>query len=313
LALVLYDFILWDEKPGLDIKIADITAAQNIFKAQTAKSPVSEKLIGGFKDNASYEIFQFFNVEFNREGFHAFCLERWKEFLLEWELGLLKLLVYRIAEDFHPNTYRNNPVLEEYLEIYQGFRKTIAESTNKESLSVDEEDDDLTESLEEYLNKKEESDENEEELEIEEYPYSIDEVNKTVEMSIFHQVLFLILYVGGKTENHTDEEIADATGTAQTIAIDWLDKDEALGREVLEETFEVLQKCGEVFTAEELANIADECCFYIHDNVTNADEQEDIIRFITDQANADGELDLWEETIIDSWSLKITIGRGWGN
>jgi hypothetical protein len=313
LALVLYDFILWDEKPGLDIKIADITAAQNIFKVQTAKSPVSEKLIGGFKDNASYEIFQFFNVEFNREGFHAFCLERWKEFLLEWELGLVKLLVYRIAEDFHPNTYRNNPVLEEYLEIYQGFRKTIAESTNKESLSVDEEDDDLTESLEEYLNKKEESDENEEELEIEEYPYSIDEVNKTVEMSIFHQVLFLILYVGGKTENHTDEEIADATGTAQTIAIDWLDKDEALGREVLEETFEVLQKCGEVFTAEELANIADECCFYIHDNVTNADEQEDIIRFITDQANADGELDLWEETIIDSWSLKITIGRGCGN
>ena len=129
LALVLYDFILWDEGPGLDIKIADIKAAQNIFKIQTLNAYVGEPLIGGFKDNASYEIFQFFNVEFNREGFHAFCLERWKEFLMEWELGLLKLLVYRVSEDFHPNTYRNNPVLEEYLEIYEGFRKTNAEST----------------------------------------------------------------------------------------------------------------------------------------------------------------------------------------
>ena len=792
LALVLYDFILWDEKPGLDIKIADITAAQNIFKVQTAKSPVSEKLIGGFKDNASYEIFQFFNVEFNREGFHAFCLERWKEFLLEWELGFLKVLVVRLAEDFHPNTYRNNPVLEEYLEIYQGFRKTIAESTTRESLSVDEEEDDFTETLVEFI-EAEVSDENEEDAdtedvpnessgnlthlyfpnsnllierdyeevseisgglikvkykglfgflnnegkevieckyfyaaiaesniavvgdkddnsvltvhyfdfqgklklslsgfevfklpnnegiwvkkdetwqfldwngkvvfegeyddegitnfyngyawvkieevrctinkkgeinkigefeelnflknnlyaakqndkyaffnykgeqlsgfdyddyedfdegyaivhnngkcgvintnyklvipcnfdliesfsqgvfaaqldekygfitpenkivsefkydevwcfiegycivmlndkhgiidmnfkevipciseeypsvnhgkkyaticidekyrlyslttgkpvtsktyqnmlfagdgkewlltrannkwgyisydekiiidylfddawpfseelakvqikdkfgfidikgklvidsiymmrdwdegccqgviivskdgttfglinkagteisqfiyteieeygshfkltinndteeedeedmeEIEEYPYSIDEVNKTVEMSVFHQVLFLILYVGGKTENHTDEEIADVSSTAVTMGV-WFDKDEDEGLEVLEETFEVLQKCGELFTTEEILKIADECCFSIHDDVTNADAQKDIIRFITDQANADGELDLWEETIIDSWSLNITIGRGWGN
>jgi hypothetical protein len=154
--------------------------------------------------------------------------------------------------------------------------------------------------------------EDEEELEIEELPYSIDEVNKTVEMSVFHQILFLILYVGGKTENHTDEEIADVTSTAVTMGV-WFDKDEDEGWEVLEETFELLQKCGELFTTEELLNIADECCFSIHDDVTNPGAQEDIIRFITDQANADGELDLWEETFIDSWSLKITIGRGWGN
>jgi hypothetical protein len=313
LALVLYDLILWDEKPGLDIKLGDIAAAQNIMKviyAQNAKEV--ENLVGGFEDNASYEIFHFFNVEFNREGFHAFCLERWKEFLSEKELGWLKWLIHRLQEDFHPNTYINNPVLEEYLEIYQGFRKTIAESTNKESLSVDEEDDDLTESLEENLNRTGKGDENEEELEIEKPPYSIDEVNKTVEMSVFHQILFLILYVGGKTENHTDEEIADVTSTAITMGV-WFDKDEDEGWEVLEETFEVLKKCGEVFTAEELANIADECCFSIHDDVTNSDSQKDIFRFITDQANADGELDLWEETMLDSWSLKITIGRGWGN
>jgi hypothetical protein len=166
--------------------------------------------------------------------------------------------------------------------------------------------------LEENLNRTGKGDENEEELEIEKTPSSIDEVNKTVEMSVFHQILFLILYVDGKTDNHTDEEIADVTSTAVTIA-EWFDKDEDDGWEVLEETFEVLQKCGEVFTAEELANIADECCFSIHDDVTNADSQKDIFRFITDQANADGELDLFEETFIDSWSLKITIGRGWGN
>jgi hypothetical protein len=285
---MLYDFILWDEpNEGLDIKLADIAATKSIFTKVTQNAALGNQLLGGFNDNASFEIFQFFNVEFNREGFHQFCLERWKELSSEWNALKLQLLIEGVRRDFHPSTYINNPVLEDYINIFTGVKTvdlTATPATVKE----------------------------EEELEIEELPYSIDEVNKTVEMSVFHQILFLILYVGGKTENHTDEEIADVSSTAVTMGV-WFDKDEDEGLVVLEETFEVLQKCGEVFTAEELANIADECCFSIHDDVTNADSQKDIFRFITDQANADGELDLWEETFIDSWSLKITIGRGWGN
>uniref|UniRef100_UPI004047565B hypothetical protein n=2 Tax=Algoriphagus sp. TaxID=1872435 RepID=UPI004047565B len=126
--------------------------------------------------------------------------------------------------------------------------------------------------------------------------------------SVFHQILFLILYVGGKTDKHTDEEIADVTSTAVTIGV-WFDKDEEDGWEVLEETFEALQKCGEVFTAEELADIADECCFSIHENVSNPDARKDIIRYITDQAKADGEIGLLEGVTIDLWSLNIMAGR----
>lgn len=122
LALVLYDFILWDEKPGLDIKLADIAAAKSIFTLVTQKATLGEKLVGGFNDNASFEIFQFFNVEFNREGFHAFCLERWKELSSEWNELKLKLLLEHVKRDFHPNTYTNNPVLKDYLDIYGGVK-----------------------------------------------------------------------------------------------------------------------------------------------------------------------------------------------
>lgn len=122
LALVLYDFILWDEKPGLDIKLADIAAAKSIFTLVTQKATLGEKLVGGFNDNASFEIFQFFNVEFNREGFHAFCLERWKELSSEWNELKLQLLLEHVKRDFHPNTYTNNPVLKDYLDIYGGVK-----------------------------------------------------------------------------------------------------------------------------------------------------------------------------------------------
>ena len=288
LALMLYDFILWDEpNEGLDIKIGDIAAAKNIFQKVTQNAALGNLLLGGFGDNASFDIFQFFNVEFNRAGFHEFCLERWKELSSEWNALKLQLLIEGVKRDFHPSTYINNPVLEDYLNIFTGVNKVDLTATPS----------DMEEDVEE-----------EEDFEVDEFPYSIDEVNKTVEMSVFHQILFLILYVGGKTENHTDEEIADVTSTAVSIG-DWFDKDEDEGWEVLEETFEILQKCGELFTAEELADFANECCFSIHEDVSNPDAQKDIIRFITDQANADGKVSLLEEVNIDLWSLNILVGR----
>lgn len=288
LALMLYDFILWDEpNEGLDIKVGDIAAAKNIFQRVTQNATLGNLLLGGFDDNASFDIFQFFNVEFNRAGFHEFCLERWKELSSEWNALKLQLLIEGVRRDFHPSTYTNNPVLEDYLNIFEGVTKVDLTATS----SAEEED------VEEA-----------EDFEVEEFPYSIDEVNKSVEMSVFHQVLFIILYVDGKTDDHTDEEIADVTSTAASIG-DWFDKDEDECWEVLEETFEILQKCGELFTAEELADFANECCFSIHENVSNPDAQKDIIRFITDQANADGKVSLLEEVNIDLWSLNILVGR----
>jgi hypothetical protein len=168
LALMLYDFILWDEKPGLDIKLGDIAAAKSIFTLVTRNAALGDQLVGGFDDNASFEIFQFFNVEFNREGFHQFCLERWKELSSEWNALKLQLLIEGVRRGFHPATYINNPVLKHYLELYGGDdpKKKSPSSTTRESLSVDEEDDDLTESLEEYLIRTGESDENEEDEDV---------------------------------------------------------------------------------------------------------------------------------------------------
>jgi uncharacterized protein (TIGR02145 family) len=123
LGLILYDFILWDEPDaGLDIKLGDIAAARSIFTLVTQNAALGEKLVGGFKDNASYEIFQFFNVEYNRAGFHAFCLERWKELSSEWNPLKLQLLLDRVKRDFHISTYTNNPVLKDYLDVYGGVK-----------------------------------------------------------------------------------------------------------------------------------------------------------------------------------------------
>jgi hypothetical protein len=39
------------------------------------------------------------------------------------------------------------------------------------------------------------------------------------------------------------------------------------------------------------------------------DARKDIIRYITDQANADGKVGFLEEVKIDLWSLNILVGR----
>jgi uncharacterized protein (TIGR02145 family) len=122
LALMLYDFILWDEGPGLDIKVGDIAATKSIFKTVTQNAALGNQLLGGFNDNDSFEIFQFFNVEFNREGFHQFCLERWKELSSEWNALKLQLLIEGVRRDFHPSTYINNPVLDDYLKVFEGVK-----------------------------------------------------------------------------------------------------------------------------------------------------------------------------------------------
>ena len=288
LALVLYDFILWDEGPGLDIKKADIAAAKSIFALVTQNAALGEKLVGGFDDNATYEIFQFFNVEFNRKGFHAFCLERWKELSSEWNALKLQLLLDSVKRDFHPNTYTNNPVLKDYLEVYGGVKVgtlTAAPAPAKE----------------------------EEETEEDESPYILDEKKKTLVItSMMHSILFVILHVGSKFDQFTKEEIADIQSTAVTLG-EWFDLDQDECLEALDETLELLKKCKTIFNVEQMSAYVFLNCLGIYDHVSNKASREDITRFMNDLANADGKVTQEEQVNLDFYCNVIIHGSDFAN
>jgi len=288
LALVLYDFILWDENPGLDIKLKDIAAARSIFALVTQNAALGEKLVGGFNDNASFEIFQFFNVEFNREGFHTFCLERWKELSSEWNELKLQLLLEHVKRDFHPNTYTNNPVLKDYLDVYDGVKVgELAETPSPAN----------------------EDDENEED----EGSYILDEKKKTLVItSMIHSILFVILQVGSKFDQFTKEEIADIQSTAVTLG-DWFDLDQDECLEALDETLELLKKCKTIFTIDQMSAYVFLNCLGIYDHVSNKPSREDISRFMNDLANADGKVTQEEQENLDFYCNLIIHGPDFTN
>ena len=283
LALVLYDFILWDEGPGLDIKRGDIAAAKSIFTLVTQNSALGEELVGGFNDNASFEIFQFFNVEFNREGFHEFCLARWEELAAEWNPLKLQLLLEHLKRDFHPNTYLNNPVLRDYLEVYGGVKVVDVPAAPR---------------------KMEEGKQTEED----ESPYVLNEAKKTLYISSMpHCILFVLLQVGSKLDQFTESEIADIQSTSVTMG-EWfaMDQDECL--EALDETFELLKKCKTIFNTEEMGDLVFENCLVINREVPNEAVREDIIRYMNDLANADGKVTAVEKENLDYYATLIRIG-----
>jgi uncharacterized protein (TIGR02145 family) len=49
-------------------------------------------------------------------------LERWKELSSEWNALKLQLLIEGVRRDFHPSTYINNPVLKDYLKVFEGVK-----------------------------------------------------------------------------------------------------------------------------------------------------------------------------------------------
>jgi hypothetical protein len=284
LALVLYDFILWDEGPGLDIKRADIAAAKSIFTLVTQNASLGEKLVGGFNDNASFEIFQFFNVEFNREGFHEFCLARWEELVTEWNPLKLQLLLEHVKRDFHPNTYLNNPVLKDYLQVYGGVKVVDVPAAPRK--------------LEE-----------EKQIEEDESPYVLNETKKTLYISSLpHCILFVLLQVGSKLDQFTESEIADIQSTSVTMG-EWftMDQDECL--EALDDTFALLKKCKTIFNTEEMGDLVFENCLVINREVPNEAVREDIIRYMNDMANADGRVTAVEKENLDYYAKLIRIGN----
>lgn len=304
LGLILYDFILWDEPDaGLDIKLGDIAAARSIFTLVTQNEALGEKLVGGFKDNASYEIFQFFNVEYNREGFHTFCLERWKELSSEWNPLKLQLLLDKVKRDFHISTYTNNPVLKDYLKIYEGVRVLdLSESATTSELAEmmgKEEKEVAAPKRQKAVPKVKEKKEG---------PYTLDKSNKTLYISSLpHCILFVILQVGWKLDKFTAEELADIKSTAVTMG-DWFDLDEDECMEVLDETLALLKKCKGIFNIKELADLISENCIVINMNISNEGVREDIIRFMNDLANADGKVTKEEEINLNYYSILIRLG-----
>ncbi len=283
LALVLYDFILWDEGPGLDIKLGDIAAAKSIFALVTQNATLGEELVGGFNDNASFEIFQFFNVEFNREGFHEFCLARWEELAAEWNPLKLQLLLEHVKRDFHPNTYLNNPVLKDYLQVYGGVKVVDLPAAPRKM-------------------------EEEKQTEEDESPYVLNETKKTLFISSLpHCILFVLLQVGSKLDQFTESEIADIQSTSVTMG-EWFDMDQDECLEALDETFDLLKKCKSIFNTEEMGDLVFENCLVINREVPNEAVREDIIRYMNDLANADGRVTVVEKENLDYYATLIRIG-----
>jgi hypothetical protein len=265
LGLILYDFILWDEPDaGLDIKLMDKNAARAIFTLITKNASLGEKLVGGFKDNASYEIFQFFNVEYNRAGFHTFCLERWKELSSEWNKGILQILLDHVKVDFHPSTYTNNPVLEDYLEIFGGVRVLDLSSVGIPS-ELEELMGELEAETQAPAPKRQKAVPKAKEKK-KDSPYTLDKSNKTLTItSIPHCILFVLLQVGWKLDKYTSEELADIKSTAVSMG-DWFDMDEDECLEALDETLALLKKCKTTFKFKELAELVSENCLVLHAN-----------------------------------------------
>ncbi len=307
LGLILYDFILWDEpNAGLDIKLADIAAARSIFSLVTQNASLAETLVGGFSDNNSFEIFQFFNVEFNRKGFHEFCLERWKELSREWNKLKLQLLLEHVRVDFQPSTYKNNPVLKDYLKIYEGVKvqdlsggitSTTEDKGGKEKNKKQKpESPKKQKAVPKEKGKKNKG------------PILFDKASKSLDItSLPHCILFVILQVGWKLENYTPEEMADIKSTAVTLG-EWFDMDEDQCLEALDETLDLLKKCKATFAKKELAEKIIENCLVINSNISNEAVREDIIRFMNDLANADGKVTKDEEINLDYYSMLIRDG-----
>ena len=304
LGLILYDFILWDEPDaGLDIKLMDKNAARAIFTLITQNASLGEKLVGGFKDNASFEIFQFFNVEFNRAGFHTFCLARWKELSSEWNPLKLQLLLDRVKRDFHISTYTNNPVLKDYLKIYEGVRVLdLSEATTSELAEM------MGKEEKEAAAPKKQKAAPKEKGKKKKDPFTLDKSKKTLDItSLPHCILFVILQVGWKLDNYTSEELADIKSTAVTMG-EWFDLDEDQCLEVLDETLDLLKQCKGIFDIKELADLVSENCIVINMNISSEGVREDIIRFMNDLANADGKVTEEEEINLNYYSILIRLG-----
>ncbi len=329
LALMLYDFILVEEKSGFDvedrydIKLHDIDAAKRIFTLATKNSAV-DTLLGGFDDNDSFEIFQFFNIYFHRDRFHDFCLDRWKELSAEWNELKLQLLIEGVKRDFHPNTYINNPVLDSYLEVFGGVKSGNLDGNKAKSNDLG------TKKQKDLASPKKSKADNENIIHISEQVTISDSADGlTIDCSMFHKIIVVIIKSaafnkkskGKYSEDdkeiykYTDEAVEDIMQSAVAI-MGWFNYDEDETATVVEEAYEMVGVFDKM-DAELCLDIVAEFCYEIHET-TNEMAKNDIIRFMTDHSQAGINPDIeWDEEImgpirdvkLELNTLNITVGR----
>lgn len=308
-ALILYDFILVDENPGLDIKMDDITAAKSIYSRITQNKNV-DQVLGGFDDNDSFEVFQFFNVYFEREGFHNFCLERWKELTSDWNPLKLQLVLGAIKHDFHPLTYVNNEVLDSYLEIYGGVATKNSES---ESASTKPNAD-----SKKSAPKTEEKPKKGKKVKIGDR-IVIDASTNTLICNLFHKILFVIITTGSNFKpegeydededeilKYTDDAVNDVSQSALAMG-SWFNYDEDDCADFVNETYEMIGELKKQSFI--LSDITASFCYIIHENIDTEEGRNDIVRFMMDHAQVDGEIDELEDINLDLNKSKILFGR----
>lgn len=306
-ALILYDFILVDENPGLDIKLDDISAAKSIYSRITQNKNV-DQVLGGFDDNDSFEVFQFFNVYFEREGFHHFCIARWKELSSEWNPLKLQLVLGAIKHDFHPLTYVNNDVLDSYLEIYGGVASKNIEGSSTKPNAESKKSAPKTEEKPKKSKKVKIGDN-----------IVIDASTNTLICNLFHKILFVIITTGsnfkpeGEYDEHdpeilkyTDDAVNDVSQSAVAMG-SWFNYDEDDCADFLNETYEMIGELKKQSFI--LSDITASFCYIIHEKIDTDEGRNDIIRFMMDHAQIDGEIDALEDINLDLNKSKILFGR----
>jgi hypothetical protein len=307
-ALILYDFILVDENPGLDIKMDDITAAKSIYTRIT-QNKNADQVLGGFDDNDSFEVFQFFNVYFEREGFHNFCLERWKELTSDWNPLKLQLILEAIKHDFHPLTYVNNEVLDSYLEIYGGVATKNSEGASTLKERMQSGGIKVSEPKTSDKTKKVKIGDR----------IVIDASKNTLICNLFHKILFVIITTGSNFKpegeydeddpeilRYTDDAVNDVSQSALAMA-SWFNYDEDDCADFLNETYEMIGELKKQSFI--LSDIAASFCYIIHEKIDTEEGRNDIVRFMMDHAQVDGEIDELEDIYLDLNKSKILFGR----
>lgn len=121
IGLMLYDLILFEdplENNGLEIKLSDIQKARKLMEYICGSG--NDHLIGGFDDNQSFEIFQFYNVMFARDVFHENCLSLWQNLIIKKrKIDFGKIIAEIKNTAFTSETiHRRHQYLDHYKKVY---------------------------------------------------------------------------------------------------------------------------------------------------------------------------------------------------
>jgi uncharacterized tellurite resistance protein B-like protein len=147
----------------------------------------------------------------------------------------------------------------------------------------------------------------------------IDASTNTLICNLFHKILFVIITTGSnfKPEGEYDEsdpEILRYTDDAVNVVSQsalamgsWFNYDEDDCADFLNETYEMIGELKKQSFI--LSDIAASFCYIIHEKIDTEEGRNDIVRFMIDHAQVDGEVDELEDIYLDLNKSKILFGR----